>query len=299
MSAAGHGHKIVDMSASTRRPIWRSAAWAVAAAVVLGLVLVGGTLSAPPAAGAFVFGVAASAAGAAILWAFLRTRRQRHVYETQLTAWAARQAVHAERLRVARDLHDLVSHSLGMITLRAAAARRQPGSGDESEPVAALADIEDASRQATTELRRMLSLLRDDDPELAPLRPAARLEDLPALIEESRRYGLDAELHMGELDQVTPGVQLAVYAIVREALANTARHAGPAHVVVAVQRDADAIAVSVHDSGPTDHWTARRGAGHGLIGLRERAASLGGTLLAETTGTGFHLAARLPDPVTA
>lgn len=290
--------KIVDMTENIR-PTWRPAAWTVAAAVLVSLVLVVGTLGAPPGAALLLAGAVAVTAGITVLWALLYARRQRRIYETRLTAWVARQAVHAERLRVARDLHDLVSHTLAFITVRAAGSRAQSRSGREADHSAALADIEDASRQATTELRRMLSLLRDEAAEPAPLAPAAQVGDLPALIEEARRYGLDAELRLGELGHVTPGVQLAIYAIVREALGNTARHAGPARVVVTIERDADAIAVSVQDSGPADHWTARPGAGHGLLGLRERAENLGGTIVAENTGNGFHLAVRLPDPVAA
>ncbi|MFF2654960.1 sensor histidine kinase [Streptomyces sp. NPDC058045] len=279
------------------RPVWRSAAWAIACAVLFVVALGSLTLGGPADSVPYVLVLMAVTVVATILWAWLRTRRQRREFEARLTAWAAQQAVQSERLRVARDLHDLVSHALGLITLRAAAARTEHGTGQDSEQATALADIEDASREATRELRRMLGLLRDETPAPAPLHPAARLDDLPALVETSRRYGLDAELRLGKLHEVTPGVQLAVHAIVREALANTARHAGPAHVVVRVDRDDDTIAVSVHDSGPADHWTARPGAGHGLIGLRERAENLGGTLRAEPTGTGFHLAARLPDPI--
>lgn len=262
---------------------------------VLVVLLIASVVGLPAAAVPLFLAMSVLVTGSAAIWALLRTRSQRRTYDDQLAAWAAARAVQSERLRVARDLHDVVSHSLGLITLRAAGARRQLESGHATDPAGALSDIEDVSRQATIELRRMLGLLRDESADPAPLHPAARLEDVPALVEQSRRYGLDVGLHVGQLGAVTPGVQMAVAAVVREALTNTARHAGPTSASVDIRRDADTITVSVQDDGPADHWTARPGAGHGLIGLRERAESLGGTFLAEPVGLGFRVVASLPD----
>lgn len=238
----------------------------------------------------------ATAAGIAVAmlgWALLRTRARRRRYEEELATWAAQRATQTERLRIAGDLHDLVSHGLGHITVRAAAARRTTGRAGESERADALADIERVSRETTTELRRMLGVLRD--PGTAPLRPADTLEDLPGIVREANAAGLAVTLGVDDPGDVSPGVQLTICAVVREALHNTIRHAGPTHVGVGVRRDGEAIVVDVRDAGPRQLWQPRPGAGHGLHGLRERVTALGGTLHAGPDEHGFHLVARIPD----
>lgn len=228
-----------------------------------------------------------------VAWAVMRTRAQHDRYEEELAAWAAERAAQAERLRIARDLHDLASHGLGLITLRAAAARSVTGADGGAERARALADIENASRQTTTELRRMLTVLRT--PDQAPLRPADALTDLPAIVHAANDAGLTATLDVAELGEVSPGVQLTVCAVVREALNNTIRHAGPTHADVEVRRERDTINVQVRDAGPRPGWRAHPGAGHGLDGLRERITVLDGTLHAAPAGDGWGLTARIPD----
>lgn len=278
----------------TDRPTWRSRAWLVAAVVlfVLTLVLASIGIDRPAAAWAAV-AVAASVAASVILWAVHRTRRQRRDYEAELAAWAAERATQTERLRIASDLHDIVSHGLGLITVRAAAARATTARDADDEPTRALADIERASRATTTELRRMLTLLRA--PGTAPLHPADTLDDLPAIVDAATSAGLTASLCIGELGDVSAGAQLTVCAVVREALHNALRHAGPTLVRVDVRRDGREIAVEVQDAGPRAAWTPQPGAGHGIPSLRERVAVLGGTLAAGPRGDGFGLAARIPD----
>jgi len=278
----------------TDRPMWRSRAWLVAAVVVLVLGLVMSTIGVDsPATGRAVVAVAAALAASVIGWAQLRIRAQRRRYDDELAAWASEQAAQAERLRIAADLHDLVSHGLGLITVRAAAARSVAGSGGEGERADALADIERVGRETTTELRRMLTVLRD--PDAAPLRPADTIDDLPAIVEAANRTGLTATLGVDDPGDVSPGVQLTVCAVVREALNNTIRHAGPTHARVGVHRDGEAIVVDVSDAGPHEQWQAQPGAGHGLDGLRERVTALGGTLHAAYADPGFRVTARIPD----
>lgn len=235
-----------------------------------------------------IVGVAVAAA----IWAVRRSRADRVAYESRLTAWAASEAVLAERLRIARDLHDIVSHGLGLITVRAAATRHLP---KPAEVAVALTDIEDASRHATAELRRMLTVLRE--PSAADRRaPVENLDDLPGIVHGASLAGIRARLTVEPLGPVSQGVQLAVCKTVREALSNAARYAGPTDVRVRVYRDDTYVVVTVADAGPSvDGWRASPGAGHGLAGLRERVGGLGGTLSAEHVDAGFRLTARIRD----
>ena len=196
------------------RPVLRSRAWIVAAAVLATVLLVLATVGVDQVPFAIAASVTAFLLSCAVVaWAFVRSARQWRAHEDELTAWAAERAAAAERLRIARDLHDLASHGLGLITVRAAAARTADGPGAEAERAAALADIERAGREATTELRRMLAVLRDEG-EPAPLRPAASLDDLPGILDRAREAGVDARLEVGDLGEVSAGVQLTVCAAV-------------------------------------------------------------------------------------
>nr|WP_255643357.1 histidine kinase [Actinoplanes polyasparticus] len=273
----------------------------------------------------------------AAVWAVLRWRADRRAYEQRLTEWAAAEAVQSERLKIARDLHDIVSHGLGLITVRAASTRHL----DKPPEVAdALTDIEQVSRGATAELRRMLTVLRESSPPrpghempppghemppsdrkmpqngqavpqserearrpgwevrqfaVAPRAPVDDLSVLPAIVQAARNAGVRPELTVTDLGEVSPGVQLAICQTVREALSNTARHAGPTDVRVVVRRDLEVLVVSVADNGPAPGWSHAPGAGHGLLGLHERITALGGTLAAREKGGGFQLTARIPD----
>ncbi|SDS69984.1 sensor histidine kinase [Jiangella sp. DSM 45060] len=280
----------------TGRPTWRSRAWPVAWAVlfllVSGLMTIGNQDPATQLLPLVVVGLAVLIA----VWAVLRTRRERRAYDDRLAAWAGERAAQAERLRIAGDLHDLVSHGLGLITVRAAVAVRLDDPGQQA---AALADIEEVSRETTTELRRMLTVLRTPDA-AAALRPAESLADLPGIVAAARSAGLDASLQVaGEVGGASPGTQLTVCAVVRETLSNTARHAGPTRVRVGVRRDGGSVVVTVGDDGPAAGWEPRPGAGHGLAGLRERVTALGGTLAAGPAGAGFGVTAALPDGGTS
>ena len=279
--------------------------------------------------------IAATAVGVAV-WAVWRTRTDRAAYEARLTAWAASEAVLAERIAIARDLHDIVSHGLGLITVRAAAARL--AGDDPAEAQEALADIETAGRSATAELRRMLTVLRTADGPGNGTGPRGRAEGgagngpwggadgsfwdsmgmgagnggvgdlwsgagprfpmdtfdfLPDIVRGAP--GLRVELVLEPMEEVSPGVQVAVCKTVREALHNAARHAGPTDVHVEVRREGDAVVTSIADGGPDGAWPSAPGAGHGLMGLRERVTGLGGTLDAAPEHPGFRVTARIPD----
>lgn len=233
---------------------------------------------------------------AALVWAVQRGRRQRHAYEARLTEWAAERAVAQERLRIARDLHDLSSHGIGLITVRASSTGFLEGPDAAAEREQALQDIERVSRQTMTELRRMLALLRAPDDVSAPLRPADTLATLPAILTEAERHGLITRFDGSVPDaaDLSQDVQLTACAVVREGLANALRHAGPTTVAVTVVHDEDGLTVGVRDDGPRPGWQAEPGAGHGLTGLRERLATHGGSLIGSSDGAGFHLRARIP-----
>lgn len=230
------------------------------------------------------------------MWSVLRLRRERAVHDASVTSLAASEAVLAERLHIARDLHDLISHGLGMITVAATTAKHLDAQRpDHDRLLQVLDDIEGTSRDATRELRRMLEVLRDPDMS-APIRPAETLDALPEIISTAERAGLVVSLDHAPLGAVSAGVQLTICVIVREALANSLRHAGPTRAQIRIERaDPDTICVTVTDDGPAAEWNAVPGAGHGLRGLRERVTVLGGTLDTEPTPVGFRLQVLIPD----
>jgi signal transduction histidine kinase len=246
----------------------------------------------------------------------------------------ARRRVAEERVRIARDLHDAVAHGIATIHLRAATALHVLDR-DPHEPERALRAIKHVSKETLTELRRTLGLLRaaDDD---APLAPTPGLDRLDELVDDTRRAGLhvqlDVQLHPQldrqlDRDAVAPAdadtgiarlplaVDVAAYRIVQESLTNVIKHAGgqaTAHVVV--RHDGTMLDIEVTDDGrgpavrngdepdtgrDTGHDTGHRNGGHGIDGMRERAATLGGTLeVGRREGGGFRVHARLPAPVT-
>lgn len=281
---------------SADRPIWNSGVWPAALGVLV-LLLVPLLLAGAEGPSARILpALIVTIAVLVTAWALRRTRVERRAYENRLTAWAEERATQAERLRIARELHDLASHGLGLITVRAAAARGVP---DDDERRRALDDIERASREATAELRRMLAVLRSEEADAAPLRPADTLADLPAIIAAAETSGLRVRLDCADSGDVSAGTQLVVCAIVREGLTNIVRHAGPTTARVSVRRTGEHLEVRVDDDGPMAGWVPLPGAGHGLAGLLERTTALGGTLHAGPTEQGYRLVARLPDSEAA
>ena len=228
-----------------------------------------------------------------------RARRQasleaRAVRLEQEREEAARAAVAEERRRIARDLHDVVAHSVSVMTVQAGAARlllaEEPARAREP-----LLSVEATGRQALTELRRLLGLLRSEEGERA-LGPRPGLAALPELLAQTRTAGLPVELSVeGEPPRsVAPGVELAAYRIVQEALTNARKHAGAARASVAVRYGNGALELVVaNDGAPVVRDGRPRG--HGLVGMRERAALYGGTLEAGPRAEGgFVVRARLP-----
>jgi signal transduction histidine kinase len=200
-----------------------------------------------------------------------------------------------ERLRVARDLHDVIGHNISLINVQASMGLDLMDSQPE-QARAALSAIKSASKEALEELRTMLTTLRHDDDD-APRSPAPGLDRLPELIELTRAAGLSVDVEVvGKAPPLPAAVHLAAYRIIQESLTNVARHAGRARVTVRVTyHDAD-VHVEIDDDGkaPSGGGSAI-GTGSGITGMRERAAALGGDLSAGfRRGGGFRVSARLP-----
>jgi signal transduction histidine kinase len=204
----------------------------------------------------------------------------------------AQAALEAERARIARELHDVIGHSISVMGVQAGAVRRLLTPEQEREREALLA-VERTGRDAVGEMRRLLGILRENgtEPELEAMPTVQRAGDLVA---DLRRAGLDVELHVeGELGDLPPGRALAAFRILQEALTNVLKHAPGAHVEAVLRRTGSELEIEVVDSGGT-HPAESAGGGHGLVGMRERVALYGGTLEAGPDGAGFAVHARFP-----
>ena len=210
----------------------------------------------------------------------------------------ARRAVTEERLRLARELHDVVAHAMSVIAVQSGVGAHVASTQPE-EAAKALAAIEVTSRAALEELRRLLGVLRQDSEPQGDLTPVPGLADLDSLLAEVAKAGLGVRLRVeGTPSPLPAGVDLSVYRIVQEALTNVVKHAGPARAQVTVGYRDQEVTVEVTDDGRGVGALAgdgRAGVGHGLIGMRERVAAFDGELEAgPRPGGGFRVAARLP-----
>ncbi|GGJ76342.1 two-component sensor histidine kinase [Streptomyces camponoticapitis] len=266
---------------------------------------------------------------AVIAWLIGNSTHQAREYAERSRAQAAAQAVTAERLRIAREMHDTVAHSMGIIALQAGAAARVI----ETQPVAAreaLSSIEAAGRETLAGLRRMLGALRQAEPEgagaaehpaaaepppadglpataehtrgsayAAPLDPALGLADVDRLAETTTAAGVRVEVRwLGEPRPLPAEIDISAYRIVQEAVTNVVRHAGAPSCRVTVDRRTDALSIEITDDG---HGCRRggMGAGWGLVGMRERATLLDGDFSAGPRPEGgFRVTATLPVPAS-
>ncbi|MEV5323093.1 histidine kinase [Nonomuraea sp. NPDC052634] len=268
-------------------------------------------------------------------WVLGDSARIRRAYTAELEARAellarerdfeARRAVAAERARIARELHDVVTHHVGMMVVQAEAgpvlAERDPQAAERTFDT-----IAETGRQAMTEMRRLLGVLREESPQgEGALAPQPGLAQVPELVEQARRSGVPASLEMdGPAGPLPPGVELSAYRIVQEALTNVVKHAGGARVRVRVRHGERDLRIEVCDDGPGSgggdgldrhdcdgsdpsgqgadrHGLSERSAdgngssGHGLVGMRERVQLFGGELTAGARPEGgFAVVARLP-----
>jgi signal transduction histidine kinase len=224
-------------------------------------------------------------------WAFGRNVRARREYANQIVEHRAQQAVSEERLRIAREMHDVVAHSIGVIVMKAAVANHvydtRPEEGRE-----ALDIIESVGRAALTDIQRVLGSLRSA--EEADLAPSPDLDELPKLIENARLADVQVEFDRGIIPALPAAVQLSAYRIVQEALTNVIKHvATPARCTISITAESGELRLAVIDDGRPGRPVSAPG--HGLIGMRERAALHNGTLIAgwQPNG-GFAVHARLP-----
>jgi signal transduction histidine kinase len=204
----------------------------------------------------------------------------------------ARRAVEAERARISRELHDVIAHSVSVMTVQAGAVRRLLKPEQERERQA-LESVEETGRQALTEMRRLVGLLRDQE-QMADLAPQPGLRTLDILVGTVREAGLPVELTVeGEPRELPAGVDLSAYRVVQEALTNALKYAGPAHAWVSVRWGERELELEVANDGQSDSNGGR--GGHGLVGMRERVALYGGDLESgERPGGGYVVRARLP-----
>jgi signal transduction histidine kinase len=222
----------------------------------------------------------------------LREQAERRV-QAQLAE--GRRAVTEERLRIARELHDVVAHSLSLIAVQAGVGNYVAGARP-AEAARALASIEATSRAALREMRRLLGVLRDERNGME-LAPAHGLADVGQLITGTADAGVRVHLEIcGTQRAIPPGVDLAAYRIIQEALTNVVKHARTTASRVTVTYDDDALGLEITDDGAGAPAAAVvAGPGHGMAGMRERASLFGGEFHAgPLPGRGFRVAARLP-----
>lgn len=224
---------------------------------------------------------------------YLALLEERAEYLERERAAEAQRAVDAERTRIARELHDLVAHRVSMMTVQAGAAQTVAAT-DPARALRAMAAVEEAGREALDELRQVLGVLRADR-DREGLAPTHGLRDIPGLVAEMKSAGMDVSLSADGVPNDLPArVDLASYRIVQEALTNVLKHSGPdARAKVRLSSDDEMLTIEVTDRG--SGVSTLPGSGQGLVGMRERAALLGGSFEAgPRPGGGFRIMARLP-----
>jgi signal transduction histidine kinase len=272
---------------------------------VLGFAVVASSIGQLTKPGGGVSSVAAlEVFGVLLPWAVGRTVRERAVRERgyrelaeQLDAGRdvrARTAAHGERARIARELHDVIAHSVSVMVIQAGGARMVMDSSPERAE-ASLRSVERAGREALAEMRRLLGVL-DGDADPRALAPQPGLADIDELLSRTRASGLAADLRVdGEAAAVSPALDLCAYRIVQEALTNVIKHAAPARAEVRVRWGQDALELEITDDGRGPGTANGASGGHGIAGMRERAGLHGGSIHAGAgPDGGFAVRARLP-----
>ena len=228
-------------------------------------------------------------------WASGAAVRERREGVRRVVEQAAERAKVEERLRIAREIHDVVTHSVGLIAVKAGIANHVIAEHPE-EAQEALTVIEDVSKRALRDLRATLKVLRRDPEDAQDLRPVLGLSDLPELVRTAEAAGVRVELRSRCPEEPPDGVALSAFRIVQEALTNVVKHAAPTRCRVHLVAEEGALTIEVADDGPgPGPRPIVPGGGLGLVGMRERATAHGGDLTAgPQDGGGFRVSATLP-----
>jgi signal transduction histidine kinase len=233
--------------------------------------------------------------GAGALGAGARQRRERFEAEVVVARERAARSASEERLRITRELHDIIGHAMGVMVVQAGVAERLLDT-DPARTRAALASISETGRSSLAEMRQVLGALRDGDGTAGslPRDPSPTLARLPDLVDQVRGAGLPVTLAVrGGTAQLSPGLELAAYRVIQEALTNSLKHSGASQAWVSVDRAADLLHVVVSDDGRATPSPTTPG--QGLAGMRERVAVYGGDLsTGPAAGGGFRVDARFP-----
>jgi signal transduction histidine kinase len=279
---------LYSAGAHTRGPSLLVACLVVAVAIAVSAVEDGDSLN----VGGLLF-FSFFLAGPFLTGVAIRIRRERERLLVSDRDEKARAAVAEERTRIARELHDVVAHAIGVIVLQARGARRSL-EDEPNDARAAIDAIESTAAGALTEMRRLLGVLRAGDEEVA-LAPQPSLSQVEILAGKVREAGMPVEVSIvGSPRELPPGVDLSAYRIVQEALTNALKHAGPARARVLIRYGDEHVEVEVADDG-SGATNGAGGGNHGLIGMRERVALFGGELeTGPRDGGGFAVRARLP-----
>jgi len=272
----------------------RSAAWLAAGSVLVGHFAMRSIFGGEGWSWGQVLGVGAWALVILSAGEVARVSRERATTARLARSETERRQVNEERLRIARELHDVVAHHISLINVQAGVALHLVDRRPEQAQTA-LAAIKDASKEALVELRALVGVLRDEA-EAAPRSPASTLSSLDALLERSGHTGLTVRKQVGgDVGPLPASVELAAFRIVQEAITNIVRHSGARHADVRLDYGTRVLTVQVTDDGIGGTRIGSLQEGSGIRGMRERAAALGGTLTLEASGSGgMLLRARLP-----
>jgi signal transduction histidine kinase len=290
---------IVFYSVAAYVPQWRRVAAVVAAGVVL--TVLGSAIHG--AVFGDYFGALSAVVAPAVVGRFVRYQREQSRRLQELTRQLERErelnvarALADERARIARELHDVVAHTISVVAIQADAA----DAALDADPARARGPLETIRRSASealTEMRRLLAVLRADEPP-GELAPSPGLDRLPALIDRARAAGVDVALEvLGAARPVPASLDLSAYRIVQEALTNVGKHAPGAAASIVLEWGDDALSIEIRNPGATLEQAETNGTGHGLIGMRERVRMLGGEFTAGPAAAGgFAVGAVLPYP---
>jgi len=288
---------IVFYSVAAYVPPWRRVAAVVAAGVVL--TVLGSAIHG--AVFGDYFGALSAVLAPAVVGRFVRYQREQSRRLQELTRQLERErelnvarAVADERARIARELHDVVAHTISVVAIQADAADAVLDA-DPARARGPLETIRRSAAEALTEMRRLLAVLRTDEP-AGELAPSPGLGELPGLIDRARASRVQVTLEVtGQARPVPASLDLSAYRIVQEALTNVAKHAPGAPASIVLDWGQDALAIEIRNPGPSLERADTNGTGHGLIGMRERVRMLGGEFNAgPATGGGFLVSAILP-----